>query len=87
MSTMPVIFIGHGSPMNAIEDNEYSKSNHLNIINYQSFGDNARLSVPIPDHFYPILYILGATNKEDKVSIFNKKCMMGSLSMTSYLFE
>jgi len=22
---MPVIFVGHGSPMNAIEDNEYTK--------------------------------------------------------------
>jgi 4,5-DOPA dioxygenase extradiol len=25
---MPVLFVGHGSPMNAIEDNEYSKSWH-----------------------------------------------------------
>lgn len=24
--TMPVLFVGHGSPMNAIEDNEFSKS-------------------------------------------------------------
>jgi len=26
MSRMPVIFVGHGSPMNAIEDNEYSQA-------------------------------------------------------------
>ncbi len=26
MSLMPVLFVGHGSPMNAIEDNEFSKS-------------------------------------------------------------
>ncbi len=26
MSRMPVLFIGHGSPMNAIEDNEYSQA-------------------------------------------------------------
>ena len=24
MSKMPVLFVGHGSPMNAIEDNDYS---------------------------------------------------------------
>ena len=26
MSKMPVLFVGHGSPMNAIEDNQYTKS-------------------------------------------------------------
>ena len=26
MSKMPVIFVGHGSPMNAIEDNDYSRT-------------------------------------------------------------
>ena len=26
ISKMPIIFVGHGSPMNAIEDNEFSKS-------------------------------------------------------------
>ncbi len=25
-TTMPVLFIGHGSPMNAIEDSEYSRA-------------------------------------------------------------
>ncbi len=61
--------------------------NHENVFNYLSLGENAKLSVPTPDHFYPILYILGASDKEDKISISNKSCMMGSLSMTSYLFE
>ncbi len=61
--------------------------NHEKVINYLSLGENAKLSVPTPDHFYPILYILGASDKEDKISISNKSCMMGSLSMTSYLFE
>ena len=26
MDRMPVVFIGHGSPMNAIEDNEYTRN-------------------------------------------------------------
>ncbi len=61
--------------------------NHDNVINYLSLGETAKFAVPTPDHFYPILYILGATDKEDKVSVYNYSCMMGSLSMTSYLFE
>ncbi len=58
-----------------------------NVINYLSFGKSAKLSVPTPDHFYPILYILGASDEEDRLSIYNKGCMVGSLSMTSYLFS
>lgn len=60
---------------------------HENVINYLSLGETAKLAVPMPDHYYPILYILGAVDKDDKISIYNNSCMMGSLSMTSYLFE
>jgi 4,5-DOPA dioxygenase extradiol len=61
--------------------------NHKDIINYTSLGESAKLAVPIPDHFNPILYILGASDDEDKISVYNNSCTMGSLSMTSYLFE
>ncbi|MFA5448979.1 MAG: 4,5-DOPA dioxygenase extradiol [Clostridia bacterium] len=61
--------------------------NHDNIINYQSLGETAKLAVPITDHFNPILYILGAADKDDKITVYNDSCVMGSLSMTSYLFE
>ena len=60
---------------------------HENIIKYDEIGDIAKLAVPTPDHFYPLLYILGASDKEDRVSVFNKSCELGSLTMTGYLWE
>lgn len=39
------------------------------------------------EHYDPLLYILGASREDDKVTILNEACEYGSLSMTSYLFE
>ncbi|HOS68478.1 MAG TPA: 4,5-DOPA dioxygenase extradiol [Bacillota bacterium] len=61
--------------------------NHDNILKYNELGDIARLAVPIPDHFYPLLYTLGASDEDDKVSVHNKSCELGSLTMTAYLWE
>ncbi len=35
---------------------------------------------------YPLLYVLGAADDRDQVQVYNDACIMGSLSMTSYLF-
>lgn len=69
-----------------INENILNK-NHENILKYRDLGDIAKLAVPTPDHFYPLLYILGASSEEDKITSFNKFCELGSLTMTSYLFE
>ncbi|RBP66734.1 4,5-DOPA dioxygenase extradiol [Alkalibaculum bacchi] len=61
--------------------------NHENILHFENKGNLAKLAVPTPDHFYPLLYILGASSEEDKVTIFNKSGELGSLTMTGYLFE
>ncbi len=58
-----------------------------NVINYQKAGDSASMAVPILDHFAPLAYILGASKAEEHVTVFNDSCILGSLSMTSYLFE
>lgn len=55
-------------------------------IDYQFAGNSAQLAVPTMDHFAPLLYILGASDEADTVSVFNADCIFGSLSMTSYLF-
>ena len=63
------------------------EKNYGNILRYDELGDVAKLAVPTPDHFYPLLYTLGAVDGEDKVSTFNKSCELGSLTMTSYIWE
>jgi 4,5-DOPA dioxygenase extradiol len=56
------------------------------VVNYTAAGRSARLAVPTPDHYFPLLYALGAADESDKVRIFNDKCLMGSMSMTGYVF-
>lgn len=50
-------------------------------------GKEAQLSIPTPDHFFPLLYVLGACDNNDQVSVFNNARVFGSISMTSYLFS
>ena len=57
------------------------------ILNYENAGECARLAVPTRDHFLPLLYTLGATDLEDCVRVYNKAGELGSLTMTSYLWE
>lgn len=57
------------------------------VVNYTAFGEAARLACPTPEHFYPLLYVLGAAAPDDKITIFNDARTMGSLSMTGYLWE
>ena len=47
----------------------------------------ARTAVPTTEHYYPLLAALGAANIEDKVTVWNEYQELGSMSMTSYLFE
>lgn len=56
---------------------------HKKIINFESLGDSAKLSVPTKEHFIPLIYILGLKEKEEKVTFFNEKNTMGSISMRS----
>jgi 4,5-DOPA dioxygenase extradiol len=63
------------------------EGNHQDIIHYEKAGSAARLSFTTPEHFHPLLCVLGAVDESDSITIFNNSCTMGSLSMTSYLFE
>jgi 4,5-DOPA dioxygenase extradiol len=58
--------------------------NHHDLINYASLGKAAMLSVPTPEHFLPMLYVLGLKQAGENVEFFNDKTVMGSLSMTSF---
>jgi 4,5-DOPA dioxygenase extradiol len=57
--------------------------NHQDLINYKSVGRDVQLSVPTPEHFLPLLYILALKSENEPVAFFNDKAVMGSLTMTS----
>lgn len=57
--------------------------NHDTLINYSTQGQAFQLAVPTPEHFIPLLYSLGLTNKGENISLFNDKAVGGSLTMTS----
>ena len=56
---------------------------HKNLIDYPSLGKAAMLSVPTPEHFLPMLYVLGLKEEKEQIKFFNDKTVMGSVSMTS----
>ncbi|SHI66658.1 4,5-DOPA-extradiol-dioxygenase [Parasporobacterium paucivorans] len=60
---------------------------YRDVIDYKSAGKSSELAFYTPEHFYPLLYVLGASREDDQISIFNDTCTMGSMSMTCYLFE
>ena len=72
----------------AMEANEKMKAyirdgDHQKLIDFKSQGKAFDLSVPTPEHFLPLLYILALKEKNEKLNIFNDKAVAGSLTMTS----
>lgn len=61
--------------------------NHQALIDWQKQGDSFLLSIPTPDHYYPMLYALGLQEEKDQMSIFNDKAVGGSLTMTSFRLD
>jgi len=53
------------------------------LINYESLGNAARLAIPTPEHYLPLLYTLGLRGTNETVTFFNDKAVGGSITMTS----
>ncbi|MFO1065982.1 MAG: hypothetical protein U0892_19135 [Pirellulales bacterium] len=109
---MPAFFIGHGSPMNAIEDNivhnlrlidfrrpeggfdwaieadrivtdKIRNGDHAGLCDYRGLGRAVDMAIPTPDHYLPLLYVLGMQDPRDELTLFNSEPAYGSLTMTS----
>lgn len=56
---------------------------HTPLIQYESLGRDATLSAPTPDHYLPLLYILGTRQQDDTISFPVEGIDGGSVSMLS----
>lgn len=53
------------------------------LIDYEKQPKAFQLAIPTPDHYLPLIYTLGLSQKGENLSLFNNKLVAGSLSMTS----
>ncbi len=58
-------------------------NNFKSLIEYKKQPKAIQLAIPTPDHFLPLIYILGLKEENEQITMFNDKLVAGSLSMTS----
>ncbi len=61
--------------------NQLHAGDYKPLVDYEKMGFEASLSVPTPDHYFPLLYVLGAGVKEDTMSFPVEGFDGGSMSM------
>ena len=57
---------------------------HQSLADYPSLGRDARMSIPTPEHYLPLLYVLALQEKGETPAYMHDK-VMTSISMTSVL--
>jgi 4,5-DOPA dioxygenase extradiol len=57
---------------------------HEGLLGYETLGSDALLAIPTPEHYLPLLYVLGMQREEDEVSFFNDE-VISSISMRSVI--
>lgn len=72
--------------MHELFKKKITEGDHQALINYEALSKSAKLAIPTPDHYYPLMYILGLQEKNEEPSFFNDKLVAGSLNMTSVKF-
>lgn len=64
-----------------------TQGDHDTLIAHEGLGTAAELSIPTPDHYWPLLSVLGASTKEDAISFPVEGIALGSISMRTVLFR
>ena len=73
--------------MNTTFKNKILTRDHKSLIEWEKMGTAAKLAIPTPDHYFPLIYSLALQYKDDSATFFNDYAVGGSLTMTSVIFS
>ena len=65
-----------------IQNREYDK-----LTDITGLSSAYKMAVPTPEHYNPLLYVLGLKEENEEVEFFNDEIVMGSISMTSVIIK
>jgi 4,5-DOPA dioxygenase extradiol len=72
--------------MNSVFKEKIGNRDFQSLIDYEKLNAAAKLAIPTPDHYYPLIYTLALQEEKDEISFFNDRLVGGSLNMTSVKF-
>jgi 4,5-DOPA dioxygenase extradiol len=62
------------------------RGEHAALVDWPSLDPGAPLAVPTPEHYLPLLYVLGASAPGEAVSVLTEGIELGSIGMLSVAF-
>jgi 4,5-DOPA dioxygenase extradiol len=64
-----------------------TEGDHAALVEYETLGSDARLAIPTPDHYLPLLYVMGARQEREEPSFPVDGIDGRSIGMLAVLFE
>jgi len=61
--------------------------NHDSLIHYETMGQDAILSVPTPDHYLPMIYVIGTRDEGESITFSTQGIDGSSVSMLSFKID
>ena len=62
------------------------RGDHAALIAYERLGPDAQLAIPTPDHYLPLLYVLGVQRPGERPEVLVDGDELGGLGMLSVAF-
>lgn len=69
--------------MNTLFKEKIGNNDFKSLLDYEKLNKAAKLAIPTPDHYFPLIYAIALQDNNDEVLFFNDKLVGGSLNMTS----
>jgi 4,5-DOPA dioxygenase extradiol len=66
---------------NAFVKSAIASGRRQELVDYAALGRDAELAIPTPEHYLPLLYVLGAAFDDERPAFFNDEIALAAVSM------